>query len=302
MDAPPRPPAWTGIAARAAGAWILFGCLMKAFLGTPADLPEIVRRVPLPIGTTFVLVLGIEAFVGLTMMLRPGRAWPLEGLILIAFATVLVTQVAAGVHSCGCFGATIPVPPWLMLVLDLVFLAAMFAARPWRLPRGGRPDVVVGLLALVVAVALPLSVDREAAPGGATDGGGNGLRRWASLDVPSWTGKKIRETSLSKWADLTDARDGLWLVYRESCEICAECLEWMAGIEMGEREITLVRLGERGEAGAKHVVHTMPTGPFVHRIDLPDTVDWVVTAPVRVIVVDGVVTEAKEGIPADACR
>lgn len=300
MDEPRPPPAWTQFAARGVGFWILAGCLLKAFLGTPADLPEIVRRAPLPLGTTFALALGIEAFIGLATLLRPGRAWPLAELLLIAFSVVLVTQITAGAHSCGCFGPTIPVPPWLMLALDLVFTVLLFISCPWRLARGGRTDWIVAGAAIVFAVALPLAANREAAPGGA--GTPTGLRRWTELDVAKWTGKKIRETDLAKWTDLTDARDGVWLIYRDSCEVCAECLVRMAAIEVGEREVTLVRLGEKPDKGLHRAVHVLPEGVFVHRIDLPDTVDWVVTAPARMIVEDGVVKSAAAGLEADDCK
>ena len=187
-----------------------------------------------------------------------------------------------------------------MLALDLTFLALLAVARPWRLERGGRGDLVAVLAALALAFALPLVANREATAGAA---GGHGLRRWATLDVESWSGVKIAETDLADWADLTDAHDGVWLLYRESCEECAECLERMAFSERGEREVTLVRLGERpAQDGPKRVVHVLPKGSFVHRVDLPDTVDWVVTAPARLIVEDGVVKSAKAPVKPRECR
>lgn len=299
-DAPPRPPVWARFAARGVGVWILAGCLAKAVLGTPADLPVVVRRVPLPLGTTFALALAIEAFVGLSTALRPGRAWPLAALLLVAFSVVLGTQVAAGATSCGCFGSTVLVPPWLMLAFDLIFTALLVVARPWRLALGGRGDLVAGLAALAFAVALPLVANREATAGDASE---HGLRRWATLDVESWSGRNIRATDLTAWADLSDARDGVWLLYRESCEACAECLKRMAVFEHGEREVTLVRLAERPtQSGLPRAVHVLPKGPFVHRIDLPDTVDWVVTAPARMVVRDGVVRSAKAPVKPRECR
>lgn len=306
MDASPtvplRTPLSVAVASRAVGLWILVGCALKAFVGTPGDLPAILRSLPLPlpIGTTFALVLGIEAFVGIAMLLRPGRAWPLATLVLLVFIAVLTTQVVAGAKSCGCFGSKIQVPPWAMLAIDLTMLALLFVSRPWRLAHGGRGDLVAVVLALAAAIALPTLVDREAVAG-APASAVAGLRKWASLDVTTWKGKKVTDLDLAKWVDLSTAHDGVWYLYRDSCQICALCLQNVAVNERGEREVTLIRIGETGEAAAHQEVHMLPTGPFVHRIELPSTVDWSVTAPTRVVVEGGVVTSAKQGIDPDDC-
>lgn len=298
--APARAPLRAELAARAVGLWILVGCALKALVGTPGDLPAIFRELPLPLGTTFGLVLGVEALVGSAMLLRPGRAWPLAAAMLLVFAAVLGTQVAAGAASCGCFGSTIKVPPWAMLAADLTFLALLLASRPWRLAHGGRPDLLVAAVALCAGIALPLLVDREAVAGEPTRAG-RGLRKWASLEVESWKGKKVTEIDLAKWIDLSAAHDGLWFFYRDSCDVCALCLQNVAMRERGEREITLVRIAETGEAAKHRAVHVLPTGPFVHRLELPATVDWAVTAPMRVAVEGGVVVSATQGIAPEDC-
>jgi hypothetical protein len=296
-----RKPAWPGVAARFVGFWILAGCAAKATLGTPADLPTIVRQAPFALGTTFALALGLEAFVGIAMMLRPGRAWPLAALLLVAFVAVLATQLAAGSKSCGCFGAKLPVPPWAMLAADATFLGLLIASRPWTLARGGVNDLAMLAAALVVAIAVPWIADREATSATTPGEVATGRRKWASFDVESWKGKKIGDIELAKWADLSGASDGVWFVYRESCEVCAACLERVTIREQGEREITLVRLGETGEEATHRAVHMLPQGGFVHTINLPDTVDWVVTAPARLVVENGVVTFAKQGIAPEDC-
>jgi hypothetical protein len=300
LPSPVAPPAWTRVAARAVGVWILAGCLAKAFLGTPGDLPEVVQKAPLALGTTFSLVLAVEAFVGLATILRPGRAWVLAELLLVAFAVVLATQIASGAHSCGCFGATIPVPPWLMFGLDLVFSALLVAAKPWRFPRGGRGDLVSAAVAVAVAVALPLAVNREAKPGETPR---DGMRRFAVLDFRSWKGKRVAETDLAAWADLSTAQDGEWILWRPHCEVCADCLERMTALYAGDRPLTLVQLGERPKPGVPPAVHALPEGPLVRRIDLPDTVDWAgFTPPARLFVEAGVVKDAREDVRPDDCR
>lgn len=298
MDAEARPSLSAALAARVAGLWIVAGCLLKALLGTPADLPPLVRSLPFPLATTFAVVLGIEAFVGLGTLLRPGRFWPLAALLLLAFAGVLVSQVTAGAASCGCFGATITVPPWVMLAVDLGMLAVLLWARPWRLARGGRLDVLVGVLALAVGAALPIVLNREARPG---DAGGGVLPKYIVPDVPSWVGRHVRDTDVGVWGKLEAPRDGLWILYRDSCEVCAECLQILATQERGERELTLVRLPEKATSAATRHVHTLPQGGFVHHVRLPEGVDWSVSTPVRLDVEGGIVKAAREGIPSDDC-
>ncbi|MBL9086871.1 MAG: hypothetical protein JNM10_06980 [Planctomycetia bacterium] len=298
MDAEARPPLSAALAARVAGLWIVAGCLLKALLGTPADLPPLVRSLPLPLATTFALVLGVEAFVGLGTLLRPGRFWPLAALLLLAFAGVLVSQVTAGAASCGCFGATITVPPWVMLAVDLAMLALLLGARPWRLARGGRLDVLVGLLALAVGAALPIVLNREARPG---DPGGGVLPKYIVPDVPSWVGRHVQDTDVGVWGKLENPRDGLWILYRDSCEVCAVCLQIIATQDRGEREITLVRIPEKATSATSRHVHVLPQGGFVHHVRLPDGVDWSVSTPVRLDVEGGIVKSAREGIPSDDC-
>jgi hypothetical protein len=74
----------------------------------------------------------------------------------------------------------------------------------------------------------------------------------------------------------------------------------MAWFEHGQREVTLVRLPEKGKAVA---VHDLPQGPWVRRVVLPETVDWVMTPspPGRLVVEGGVVRSAKAGLLPDDC-
>lgn len=293
--APARPVA--EVLARVAALWILAGCLLKALFGTPGDLPPAVRDLPLPLGTTFRLVLALEAFVGLLLLLRPGRAWPLGVLLLVAFGAVAGMQMAAGASSCGCFGEALHVPPWVMLALDALMLALLLGARPWRLARGGRTDALAGLLALAAAVALPLATDRETKVGEAPAQGG-----FTILDVKAWKGRAVKDTDLARLTDLSRAPDGVWLLYRLSCHVCSECIEELSRHETGEqREVVFVRLGEPPEDRAHPAVHALPDRPYVHTFELPDDRTYLVSAPTRLIVTGGVITDVVEGIEPRAC-
>jgi hypothetical protein len=285
-----RPAArWAALAVRAAGTWILLGCAAKAVLGTPGDLPKVVQDAPFPTATTFAAVLAIEAFVGVFSLLRPARAWPLTVLLLLAFVVVLGTQVASGAASCGCFGGKIDVPPWLMLAIDAGLLALVLAAKPWRLRRQpGRADLVALVAALVVA-AVPAFLVR---PGGALEPDWYGVKEFAE-----WRGKRVVDTPLASWATLGEVRDGVWLLYKDSCEVCADCLDNMSGADAATREVTLWRLPETGQP--VHV-RMIPSGPWVHRGDLRTTAPHFRT-PVRLLVEGGVVTSVTSIESGDEC-
>ena len=65
---------WTRFApaaVRLAAAWILVGACFKLFLGTPADLPAVVRGLWDGVGLTYRVVIAIELATVVLAMLRP---------------------------------------------------------------------------------------------------------------------------------------------------------------------------------------------------------------------------------------
>jgi hypothetical protein len=201
---------------------------------------------------------------------------------------VLATQVASGATSCGCFGGKIDVSPWLVLAADASLLTGVLATKPWRLPQGGRMDLVALVAALVLAAAMPLA----ARQGGAIGGGG-----WFGAEqFAEWRGKRLLDTPLASWTALGEGRDGVWLLYKDSCEVCGDCLYRMQS-EGGNRQVTLLRLPETGKPNH---VKIFPSGPWVHRSDLnPSTPSF--RTPVRLIVEDGIVTEVTSIMEGDQC-
>src|SRR5262245_27894442 len=101
---------WIGLIA----AWILTGALFKLFWGTPALLPAVVRDVPLELGVVYNLAIGIELAIAAIALVAPAVGWLLQAALLVVFDLVLTTQIAAGDASCGCFGAKLAMPPWVM--------------------------------------------------------------------------------------------------------------------------------------------------------------------------------------------
>ncbi len=132
---------------RAAAVWILLGGVLKLFWGTPNDLPDVVRdmmwRDP---AAWLALVVGVELLIGIAAMISPRLGWWGVAALLAVFTGVAVIETARGSESCGCFGAAVTVPPWVMAAIDVLILAAVLWARPWSSLRNGawRPWWCIG--------------------------------------------------------------------------------------------------------------------------------------------------------------
>jgi hypothetical protein len=86
---------------------------------------------------------------------HPSRAHDLALATFAGLAAASLFQVVAGKCSCGCFGALI-IDPWFMLILDVAVVTALWWSRPqtdsdaW--PIFNPPDLIgVGAVAVVVA-------------------------------------------------------------------------------------------------------------------------------------------------------
>ena len=63
---------FASVAVRAAGAWLLAGALAKLFMGTPKDLPELVRKLtPFGLDLTFHLVIAVELVIVSLSIFKP---------------------------------------------------------------------------------------------------------------------------------------------------------------------------------------------------------------------------------------
>ena len=302
-DAPPRTRsplaiAWIGLI----GAWVLAGALFKLFLGTPADLPGVVRDFPLELGLVYKLAITVELAVGLLALLKPRWGWLPALLLLLVFDVVLTTQIAAGDASCGCFGGSITVPPWAMLAIDSVLLLGLVATRPWSAFGPGAPPLVAAG-ALAVTLVLPWLFDRQVKQDALTlDGRQPKERAWIELDVEDWVGKDIWDTPLgqpplSGYVDVTQLPlDGLWVFWRSTCDHCAAHLKHLAETETGATLITLVRLEEPADSESNRVVHELPSGNFVQQALLPPIVNYVMETPAELRLEGGKVVAAREGV------
>ncbi len=282
------------IITRLVGLWILAGAFLKLLYGTPADLPDVILKLPLRAGLLLQLAIAVELLVGGLALLRPSRGWLPAKVLTGIFLVVLITQVVGGEESCGCFGTAVTISPLVMLIIDGIAFALLVLVRPWRLERdkGELPWALTALL-LLGSLTLPWILDREATTEDVVTGGGS-ADAWIELDVASWRGQPLEETSLYPLLQPEQRlEEGVIILWSATCPVCAEHLENLA---LGELSHLLVLLELPVEAGDTSDVHvrSLPTGPGVQTSKLP-AAKWFVTAPVHVEVKGGKVIKALEG-------
>lgn len=310
IDETSRARGWTRLApaaVRLAAAWILVGACFKLFLGTPADLPAVVRGLSLDDVLTYKLAIAIELATVVLACLRPGLGfWPVLGAYLV-FEGILGSQLAAGAESCGCFGSKVKLTPVQMMAIDSTLLALMLLARPWRLGRGGAPWWLVLLLA-AGGVALPFALNRQVgAPPVPADGGAAASaklgakvgRGYVVLNVEEWVGQPIDATPLAKCIEGGIEQlpfEGVWILWRMTCDHCARHFEHLAQTPPDAPFITLVRLKEKQDTEANRQVTVLPEGDNVIQAQCPDTIDYLVQTPAELWLEGGVIVRAEEGV------
>lgn len=334
-DAPnaPTSPLWVRAIPRVIGLWILAGALFKLLKGSPAHLPEIVTDLsPWGKTLTYQLVIAVELVLVVLAFFRPRWAWLWLAGCLATFCAILLSQILAGNTNCGCFGASSP-PPALMLAIDATLLIALLVSKPWaNLPvRGANPIAIIVLS--IAGILLPFLYDREVDLSDLTDKTGtqtkteevantssesqNGgtpeattpdegdnqseTRQFLVLDVDKMVGQKIEDTVFAKFFDpyLLPA-DGLWVIYRHTCEHCEEHLQDMLIHEQGDRMLGMIRLIEPQDTDQNRVVFAMPVGGHVLHAEMPATYDYVIQTPSELLIEGGIVKAAKEGVDPGA--
>jgi len=301
-DHPPRDLA--PLAVRLAVLWLAAGSLFKLFAGTPADLPPVLLDA-LPNdqwGLLLNLAIAAELTITSAALLRPRLAWPAVLLIYALFEAVLTFGLLAGDESCGCFGATIIIPPAVMMGIDPVFLLGLLLTRPWR--SRARP---IGPFALVPIAAVGCTVlpfwyigDQggvEVDPG--PDGAGTPSvtdDRWVTLDIMKWTDQFIYDTKLARLMPEIETMpiDGLYVFYRPDCEHCSAHLQEIALTDDGVSPIVLLRIEEPNQGDP--LVEALPIGGHVIEATLPVGPQYLLETPAEFHLEGGIVKNPREGI------
>ena len=283
-------------AVRAAALWILAGALFKLFLGSPNDLPPVVKQtVPELLGVSatlvFKLAIATELSIAVPALLRPRLVWPFVAALLAVFCSILVPLALSGAASCGCFGSKVTIPPWGMFVLDGTLLLVLLATKPWRAAPARRPLWLPIATALVAAWILPFMTAPSAqAPSPA--GGELGAREWPRFvewHPMEWVGQPLRESGLAAFLDVDlYPQDATWVLYSPTCEHCAAYLRRVASeYELDPKLYVLVQLP--GDPDAAPEVDLKPPG---EEAPLPTQTAYVITPPWVLEVVGGLVQSA----------
>jgi hypothetical protein len=232
-------------------------------------------------------------------------------------------QIAGGAKSCGCFGAKVPMPPWLMLTIDSALLGLLLISKPWAsLRRRGIPWAALIVFVATLA-AVPWLVDRSAklpprpdptlkpmVGDGATSqvsqrqtvdepakpAQASKTRSYVIFDPSTLKGKSVYDTDIAKLVDVDKGNlplEGTWILYRWTCDHCAAHLKDMAASYDGS-PLGLIRLRETTDTDENGVITLMPVGPAVVMAELPDTYDYVVTTPVVMRIEAGTIVSVDE--------
>ena len=78
------------------GLWLLAGAVFKLFWGSPNLLPQVVRDVPLALGTTYRLAIAAELVLAMLALFKPKWGWPLLVGALLLFDVILTLWIVLG--------------------------------------------------------------------------------------------------------------------------------------------------------------------------------------------------------------
>lgn len=300
---------------RLAVLWVAAGALFKLLAGTPADLPPAVRAFPLGMDLTFKLAIGVELAITFAALLRPRLAWPAVVALFAVFEVVLALVALDGGESCGCFGSSVTIPPTVMMIVDGLLLVAVLASRPWS--SHAKPLAPLGVIALttVASLALPFlyigeqkleAIKPSAGAGVAQEEGAapadlDGIR-YLELPITTWEGQMIYDVELA--ALLGDAVDRLpidatCVLYRGTCAHCAAHMEELAQADDGTEPFILVRIPDDQANAENTVVRTLPVGPHVTLLTLPEGPQYLIETPADFKLQGAIISEPREGIPVD---
>lgn len=241
-----------------AAAWVAAGALFKLLAGSPNDMPPSVQEWPLlEPAWTFRLAIGVELCVVILALARPRVGWLALVLLFGFFDYLLLGLIRAGDASCGCFGSSIPIKPWLMMTIDSVLLLSLIVTRPWRgfRPRSLKPKAMAPYLAsMLVAAALPWFLFHEAQVVTHTDEDTGEeitevLGEWHPFDPSRWEGQMIHDTDLAQFiadeggADLIPVPAQV-IIYRLSCDHCRLHFEHLMQEPIVDRALVLIRVPE----------------------------------------------------------
>ncbi len=300
--------------------WVAAGATVKLFSGSPGNLPStfvsFARETGIDLGFLLYTLIGLEFFAVGVMVLLARWSRLMAIFMLGSFCLILIGEMVAGAESCGCFGGTITIQPWQMLIVDgillagVIFFAPRIAGTALSLARG-IPLMVVMMVAgigLSFGAASVIHQDIQQSPEvdpniDPDDPTRNPNPRalpsnWWAQTIDNWTGKPWREIPLfqfmPRWPEGLDEGKHYIVFYSRTCSHCEimfiDDFTRDIGAPVIAIEIPESRTQLRGENA-----WPMPETFNVTRVQLPLGPDWYIQAPLSLRIEDGIVRCAKEG-------
>ena len=297
--------------------WVLTGALFKLHEASPRLLPkETILKGADTVGIDLYLLLailiGLEFFAVAVMLCISRLARPMAIFILSVFCLILIGEMALGnLTSCGCLGGNSP-PPWMMLLIDgaLLFGVVIFdpsrliPSRPPRWPIVPALVVTIGGFALSFLSVLPAGrVVPPPVPGpvnGTTSGTGVAPLKsyWFSSDVSVWVGKPWTEVDLFSFMDPKpsgmDSGKRYIVFYNRTCDHCEEMFREDLTDPQLAAMVTAIEVPDSKQNLRSPNAWVMPMNN-AELLALPVGCDWIMTTPLALRIVDGVVQCATEG-------
>ena len=324
-------------------AWLLIGAAIKLQERSPMLLPSPVRDALKGIANAMgrgseadfasfldvalrVIVSG-EFALAAAMITLPALSRRIAIPMLSMFVLILLTVVARGEASCGCFGSKGP-PPWVVLAGDAILLGLCLWLKPIVTRRSVGGCIALAAMGTAVAFGVPPKSTISAtpiappaparsstpvAPATPTAPTPSAQTEAAAQAWPSapaalqpyylpqfeqWVGKRLRDqpvAALIRGPIPPDLEKGRWIVmfFREDCEHCHAVLDRHFSPKVPLPTL-LVSVPDADPAASlpnpcsECQVCTLPKGP-----------DWVIGTPVLLSLQDGVVKGLLAGTDAE---
>ena len=292
--------------------WVLTGALFKLSEASPKLLPrETILKVADNLGIDLYLLLavliGLEFFAVAVMLCISRLARPMAIFILGVFCLILIGEMALGnLTDCGCLGGNSP-PPWMMLLIDggLLFGVVIFdpsrliPARPPRWPLVPALVVTVGGFVLSFTTVMPAGravIITPTVPGPAP--AITLPRFWFKSDVTVWVGKPWTEVDLFSFMDPKpsglDSGKRYVVFYNRTCDHCEDMFREDLVDPQLAAMVTAIEVPDSTTQLTSDNAWVMPLND-AELLSLPLGCDWIMTTPVALRIVDGVVECATEG-------
>ncbi|MCH7797253.1 MAG: hypothetical protein IID28_02255 [Planctomycetes bacterium] len=307
-------------------AWVLTGALFKLMEGTPSNLPgktilPLAARMNLDLHWTLAVLIGLE-FLAIAVMLCMARlARPMAIFLLSVFCLVLIGEMVQGnVTSCGCLG-NVKIPPWVILAIDGSLLlgvvlfdpSPLIPAAPSRTPAVLAAVLIAGGFGLSYWMVIHPLETRTTTTTTNDNGNGNGHGGapvvvsnvtpvpsfWFAKDVGSWVGKPWTEVELFSFMPRKpsglDSGTRYVVFYSRTCDHCEDMFRDDLNGSAITSMVTAIEVPD------SPTVLTSDNGWWpgppqeCELLSLPLGCDWIMTTPVALRIVDGIVQCAVEG-------